>query len=356
MNRRFVAVAVFAITALLALDIGEAGEAVDPKNAAPSSGDEAVSKPHGATQREPADRRVTFIDVSFLTPERGFAAGSGGILFSTVDGGKNWAKRKIGNADLRQIYFQDDRRGWLLTDAGILRTYDAGETWTPSAPPDARAVSRIYFVNPQVGWLLGKNGVIFKTSDGGETWRRQLSGVTNSLRKIACFTVSSCIVAGEKNTILNTSNGGQTWIRRSPATPTFFSTNRVQINAVHVTRAGTAWALAVAYKGGYLLQSSNQGRTWEIASRLLDDYPRLIHFLDDRRGVLLDAIAIMHTEDGGSTWKDGWPGGPVLNSFFFLNDKLAWAVGDFETILHTQDGGRTWVKQHDDGVIPIPHE
>ncbi|HEY7220793.1 MAG TPA: hypothetical protein VH985_20635, partial [Candidatus Binatia bacterium] len=128
------------------------------------------------------------------------------------------------------------------------------------------------------------------------------------------------------------------------------------INSVQATRTGKAWALAVTYKTGYLLQSGNQGRTWENTSRLLDDNPRLIHFFDGQRGVLLDAIAIMYTEDAGLTWKDGWPGGPVLNSFFFLDDKLAWAVGDFETILHTEDGGKTWAKQHDDGAVSVPHE
>jgi photosystem II stability/assembly factor-like uncharacterized protein len=350
-NRHLVAVAVFAMIAVFTL-AAVAAPAVDSKASASSSRNEAVSKPRDNTQRKSSHRRLTFIDVFFLTPERGFAAGSGGILFSTTDGGRNWDKRTIGDDDLRQIYFQDGgARGWILTDTGILRTDDAGETWTPSAPPEPRAVRRIYFVNPQVGWLLGGTGLIFKTTDGGKTWRRQSSGVKENLRKIACFTARSCIVAGERNTLLNTSNGGQTWIKRSPKIARYFD-----INAVQVTDAGTAWALAVTYKTAYLLQSRNRGRTWEIASRTLDENSRLIHFFDGRRGVLLDAIAISYTEDGGSTWNDGWPGGPLLNSFFFLNDKLAWAVGDFETILHTEDGGKTWVKQHDDGVVPVPHD
>src|SRR4051794_26270471 len=214
LNRRFVAVALFATTALIALATGDVAAAMDSRVTASSSGDEAVSKPHENAQRKSVYRRVTFLDVFFLTSERGFAAGNEGILFSTTDGGKHWAKRKISDEDLRQIYFQDDRRGWILTDTGILHTNDAGESWTAWAPPDPRAVRRIYFVNPQVGWLLGKTGLIYKTTDGGKAWRRQSSGVKEPLNNIACFTVSSCIVAGDKNTLLTTSNGGQTWVRR----------------------------------------------------------------------------------------------------------------------------------------------
>ena len=353
MNRRFVAVAVFAITALLALAIGEASEAIDPKNTAPSSGDEAVSKPYGATEREPADRRVTFIDVFFLTPVWGFTAGSDGMLFSTTDGGKNWAKRKIGDKDLRQICFQDDRRGWILTDTGILRTDDAGGTWTAWTPPDPRAVRRIYFFNPEVGWLLGKTGQIFKTTDGGKTWRRQSSAVKETLNNIACFTVSSCIVTGNKNTLLSTSNGGQTWVRRRSPLREYPS---MMIRSAYVARDGTAWALIIDYKSGALLRSDDHGRTWEIASnsRLFDMYPRGVHFFDRRRGLLFDSLGVWSTEDGGSTWEVRSNDTILLNSFFFLNERLAWAVGDFETVLHTEDGGMTWVKQHDNGAVRIP--
>jgi photosystem II stability/assembly factor-like uncharacterized protein len=349
--KRFVAVALFAIAASLTLATDGVAARVDSNNTIVSSSDEGLSQPDDDANLESADRRLTLIDVFFLTSERGFAAGSDGILLLTIDGGKNWAKQKIGDEDLRQIYFQDDRRGWMLTDAGILHTDDAGGSWTRSTPTEPRTLRRIYFVNPQVGWVLGNDGIIFKTKDGGKTWRRQSSGVKETLRKIACFTANSCIVAGEKNTVLTTSNGGQTWIKRFPKIARYFD-----INAVQVTDARTAWALAVTYKTAYLLQSYNQGRSWKIVSRTLDENSRLIHFFDRRRGVLLDAIAISYTEDGGSTWELRSNDGAVLNSFFFFNDKLAWAVGDFETILHTEDGGKTWVKQHDDGMIPVPHE
>ncbi len=216
--------------------------------------------------------------------------------------------------------------------------------------PHPRAASRLYFVSPQAGWLLGNDGLIFNTSDGGKTWRRQSSGTKQPLNDIACFSAASCIIAGDKNTLLTTSNGGRTWIRRSAPIANYYELTRLGL-----ARDGSAWVLASAYKNGYLLRSNDRGRTWQIASndRIFDHYPASLHFFDRERGVILD-IAIVLIEDGGATWKLGWRGGAWLSSLFFFNDKLAWAVGDFRTILHTEDGGNSWVKQYEEEIhLPL---
>src|ERR1051326_1158345 len=119
MIRYFLAVAVFGMMALFSLATMVAAAEVDQNNIALPSGDEGMSKPHDNEQGRRANRRLTFIDVFFLTREHGFAVGSGGILFSTIDGGKNWNRRKISDEDLRQIYFQDSTRGWILMDTAI---------------------------------------------------------------------------------------------------------------------------------------------------------------------------------------------------------------------------------------------
>jgi len=43
-----------------------------------------------------------------------------------------------------------------------------------------------------------------------------------------------------------------------------------------------------------------------------------------------------------------------LNSVFFMNKLLGWAVGDSRTILHTADGGLTWQSQPVPSGIPNP--
>ena len=56
---------------------------------------------------------------------------------------------------------------------------------------------------------------------------------------------------------------------------------------------------------------------------------------------------ILHTEDGGSTWKTQSSGTAAkLNSVAFATPQSGWAVGKQGTILHTDDGGGTWTIQN----------
>ncbi len=55
---------------------------------------------------------------------------------------------------------------------------------------------------------------------------------------------------------------------------------------------------------------------------------------------------ILHTSDGGATWKPQ-TGGTIftLSSIHFADAENGWAVGNEGTILHTSDGGATWEEQ-----------
>jgi photosystem II stability/assembly factor-like uncharacterized protein len=312
--------------------------------AAQSDNDVSAKQPHRRLGR-------VLWDIFFQTPDRGWAVGQDGFVFFTTDGGSTWQQRTVGDETLRQIAFQDSNRGWLLTETTLFRTTDAGSTWTPAKPPSPGALSRIYFINAEVGWLLYKDGSIFKTADGGDTWRRQISGTKEQLNHIACFSPSSCLVVGKRQTLLATSNGGRTWIKRSLPVSAYYEVRRID-----VTRDATVFALAAQYKSGRVLRSSDRGRRWEVLTGATTfENPLSLHFFDRDHGIVVDG-AIRMTADGCATWEWVWPGSGSVGSIFFIDEKLGWAAGDFQTILHTTDGGKTWVKQRDDGVIPVPHE
>jgi photosystem II stability/assembly factor-like uncharacterized protein len=55
---------------------------------------------------------------------------------------------------------------------------------------------------------------------------------------------------------------------------------------------------------------------------------------------------ILHTSDGGATWRPQSSGTTfTLSGISFSDTQTGWAVGNKGTILHTKDGGRTWTLQ-----------
>lgn len=55
---------------------------------------------------------------------------------------------------------------------------------------------------------------------------------------------------------------------------------------------------------------------------------------------------VVHTTDGGKTWKRQHPGTDLtLSSIYFVDPEYGWAVGDEGAIIHSKDGGKTWRKQ-----------
>ncbi|HSS21925.1 MAG TPA: YCF48-related protein [Pyrinomonadaceae bacterium] len=56
---------------------------------------------------------------------------------------------------------------------------------------------------------------------------------------------------------------------------------------------------------------------------------------------------VVHTSDGGQTWKKQLDLENSYSSIFFLNQEEGWLVGD--AVVHTNDGGQTWkIKTPDD--------
>ena len=72
--------------------------------------------------------------VAFPSTRDGWAAGRGAII-ATADGGATWTQQYTGRADIRSLDFTDERHGWAVATASLLRTMTAG---TPGRRPANR--------------------------------------------------------------------------------------------------------------------------------------------------------------------------------------------------------------------------
>jgi photosystem II stability/assembly factor-like uncharacterized protein len=119
----------------------------------------------------------------------GWAAGGGGALLRTEDGGKSWAAVATGTAATFHALHvtSDGRKGWAVGERGaILSTVDGGGTWRlQRAPVDSRLTGVTFNGDGTVGWLWGNDGALLRSGDGGQTWRLQASSRPGASTSVA---------------------------------------------------------------------------------------------------------------------------------------------------------------------------
>jgi photosystem II stability/assembly factor-like uncharacterized protein len=206
-----------------------------------------------------------FNGVDFVSPQRGWIAGSNGTFLRTTDGGHTWTKLgHSSNTDNWGVDFVDARNGWLvggdaMTRQGMVEhTSDGGLTWsTQTTVPDA-AVFAVDGLNGSDAWVVGGDpagghGFIAATADGGSTWQSQFGDASTPwLSDVAAVDASTGWAVGEAGCVLRTSDGGQQW------TPVDLGT-RADLTAVYFTDADHGWIVG---DGVSIWRTVDGGATW----------------------------------------------------------------------------------------------
>ncbi|MEL7361202.1 MAG: YCF48-related protein [Bacteroidota bacterium] len=129
----------------------------------------------------------SLIDVYFWDEQRGIAVGGTNglepdgraLVLLTEDGGETWTTQYV-SADPGEwswkISFPTPTTGYVSVEeldggfpAKVLKTTDAGVTWTELSIPNSDHLQAIGFITEDTGWASGR-GTTSLTTDGGETW------------------------------------------------------------------------------------------------------------------------------------------------------------------------------------------
>jgi photosystem II stability/assembly factor-like uncharacterized protein len=126
------------------------------------------------TLRE-VDTKNQLFDISFIDDRRGWIVGTDGTVLRTTDAGKSWTVSTISTESLRQVCFRDQTNGWIVGKGGIFRTSDGGDSWEPTSLEFSDQLSEIVlrgikFTDSRRGWIVGDKGTILSTNDGGDNW------------------------------------------------------------------------------------------------------------------------------------------------------------------------------------------
>jgi photosystem II stability/assembly factor-like uncharacterized protein len=259
-----------------------------------------------------------FKSVSFISSKRGWAINGNAQVWHTVDSGKSWIllakldyshSRFIG--PVNQIYFLDESYGWIVDAFSIWCTRDGGVSWQRSLPTligDGVNVSidRCYFVNRDVGWLTGANGLIYLTNDGGKTWaEKRITPVGIDINDIFFIdSRSGWLCTRPTGTVYQTVDGGGTWQLQS-------SEKGFRIYTVHFVSNSEGWGIGIEENRqesrngparALILHTSDGGKSWQSVNTTDDRLPFHIFFGDREHGWAIMQGRIYRTIDGGKTW------------------------------------------------------
>ncbi len=159
--------------------------------------------------------------IKFRDSKNGITVGAGEILITT-DAGKNWKSSYYGFGGEPEFYslaFQDSERIWVGGLEPLFYTINKGLTWQRDsvlASMGYYTIRDIIFVNYSTGFIAGldasdQSGFILKTSDGGNTWLNTLKEPSVSFNSLFFYDENNGIAVGDSGTIAVTTNGGSSW-------------------------------------------------------------------------------------------------------------------------------------------------
>jgi len=254
---------------------------------------------------------------------------------------------------LRGVDCVDSQHCWVVGGEGefneklaLLRTENGGEHWGMIGVEGAKRMDSVDFVDSEVGWIVGVDGLIFRTDDGGRSWRRQESGVTNRRLTHVQFLDRDYgwITFLREAALLKTTDGGETWTKLpivviddpdedvdvDEGLSTIFMLNRLE-----------GWAHGT---DEVLLHTVDGGLSWENQVSGTDRRLYGVTFVDPLLGWIVGSD-IRKTTDGGRTWVFKQKPPNTLHEVHFIDRLTGWSVGDKGAIMYTVDGGETWSRE-----------
>jgi photosystem II stability/assembly factor-like uncharacterized protein len=295
-----------------------------------------------------------------------------GKVWRSTDAGVNWTLTQP--TDLIRGSVPDTAMGirafgsqvWIFGEKGIvMRSDDAGLTWSYPASGIGHDVSEIRMRDERVGLALAK-GFILRTVNGGQTWtptRLNIEGIDDLLPPDTDFIEGYTNIAwADANTVFvqgvaaNCCAGRLIMWKSTDAGLTWQYVYNLQ-HTVRVFAFDCAEFLWIDPNIGYMLgfdvdpfgvgpsgyKTTDGGLTWTGIDSLLQSAVYEADFVDASRGwIQFTQTDTAYTTNGGNSWTVVPVPGNGLNDLDMFNASIGYAVGVLGETYKTTNGGRSW--------------
>jgi len=244
-------------------------------------------------------------------------------------------------ATARDIFFLDERRGFIVNEAELLRTTNGGATW--EVQRKMLNAKRITFKN-NIGYTIGNSGTIYKSTHLGDGWNKLNINTSDNLNAITLLDEDSVFVTSD-NKLFFSFNGGKNWQQRA------VNLANINIDDSYFTSRLVGHA---ACQGGKIIKTVDGGVSWRetyVANVFPSNFFR-ITFVNDMIGYATrEHTEVLKTTDGGETWTSISNPYSAGYDIQFIDHKTGFLAGEHGSIMKTTNGGFQWQPMGNGGLI-----
>lgn len=212
----------------------------------------------------------------------------------------------------------------------------------------------LFFINSEIGFVVGYNGDIYKTINAGVAWHKQNSGTTLHLHSVYFLNRDIGFASGQAmsdcldddcdkgSVFLKTTDGGETWTKK-------LFEEYISIKSLHFFNESQGLALIYMpdipnSRDYYIAKTENGGDSWALID--LDIKPTYDKFycVNDMVFVAGENQKIYKSTDYGENWETIMTPVSVSNDIrnLYFYDEMIGFIDEITSIYKTTDGGLNW--------------